>query len=134
VLPRERFGAVHLGACAVDQHPAKQIVERLGRPWNLLACGVAHDDTVPILQEHLARLGVEQDECGNAADLELLRELLREGSASQGISLWYAANCSSSLSFEMKTISKGLAAAIVLQAAARFGVKLRHGGHQCAEK
>jgi len=78
VLPRKRCDVVHLVACAIDQHLTEQIVERLGRPWKVLACGFAHDDTAPILGEHLACFGVEQDERRDAAGLELLRELLLE--------------------------------------------------------
>ena len=58
-----------------------------------------------------------------------------KGRAIHGIVPKYSLNWSSSRSAEQKTISKSERAALIfLYVSASFGVKLRHGPHQCAEK
>ena len=61
VLVLERRGARELGALAVEQHLAKQLVKRLGRPRKVGALRVAHDDAAAVLGEHLACRAVDKE-------------------------------------------------------------------------
>merc|ERR1719504_423881 len=71
----------------------------------------------------------------NALESALLRSRSAYGSASHGISPKYSAKLFSSRSLLTKMSSRSRPFSLyALYASASFGVKPRHGGHQCAEK
>merc|ERR550514_1045242 len=97
----------------------------------------AHGNSAPVGSASTgpSTTSVGMPSTSKAFESALLRSRSANGSASHGISEKYSAKLFSSRSDETKMSSRSSPFSLyALYASASFGVKPRHGGHQCAEK